>query len=183
MDIIGRFYPRLTMEPYVKPDAPWNMRWDKLLELAQRTNDNRPVLATEYAHAMGNAVGNLQEYWDEIYSNPRMLGGFIWEWVDQGLHKTAPDGTVFTALGGDFGDVPNHGGFCIKGLVFGDRTVQPKYWEVKKVYQPVLIEPVSLKPGKVVIKVTNRNSFLNLNEYEVQLVGHAATAKCCNRAF
>jgi hypothetical protein len=48
---------------------------------------------------MGNAVGNLQEYWDEIYSNPRMLGGFIWEWVDQGLHKTAPDGTVFTALG------------------------------------------------------------------------------------
>ena len=168
VDIIGRFYPRLTTEAYVKPDAPWNTRWDKLLELAQHTNDNRPVLATEYAHAMGNAVGNLQEYWDEIYSNPRLLGGFIWEWVDQGLHKTAPDGTVFTALGGDFGDVPNHGGFCIKGLVFGDRTVQPKYWEVKKVYQPVLIEPVSLKPGKVVVKVTNRNSFLNLNEYEVQ---------------
>jgi beta-galactosidase len=168
VDIIGRFYPRLTMEAYVKPDAPWNTRWDKLLEMAQRTNDNRPVLATEYAHAMGNAVGNLQEYWDEIYSNPRMLGGFIWEWVDQGLHRTAPDGTVFTALGGDFGDVPNHGGFCIKGLIFGDRTVQPKYWEVKKVYQPVLIEPVSLKPGKVVVKVTNRNFFSNLSEYEVR---------------
>ena len=168
VDIIGRFYPRLTTEPYVKPDAPWNTRWDKLLEMAQRTNDNRPVLATEYAHAMGNAVGNLQEYWDEIYSNPRMLGGFIWEWVDQGLHKTAPDGTVFTALGGDFGDVPNHGGFCIKGLVFGNRTVQPKYWEVKKVYQPVLIEPVTLKPGKVMMKVTNRNFFSNLNEYEVR---------------
>jgi beta-galactosidase len=168
VDIIGRFYPRLTTEAYAKPDAPWNTRWDKLLEIAQRTNDNRPVLATEYAHAMGNAVGNLQEYWDEIYSNPRMLGGFIWEWVDQGLHKTAPDGTVFTAVGGDFGDVPNHGGFCIKGLVFGNRTVQPKYWEVKKVYQPVQIEPVSLKPGKVMVKVTNRNSFLNLNEYEVR---------------
>jgi beta-galactosidase len=168
VDIIGRFYPRLTTEAHAKPDAPWNTRWDKLLEIAQRTNDNRPVLATEYAHAMGNAVGNLQEYWDEIYSNPRMLGGFIWEWVDQGLHQTALDGTVFTALGGDFGDVPNHGGFCIKGLVFGDRTVQPKYWEVKKVYQPVAIEPVSLKPGKVVVNVTNRNSFLNLNEYEVR---------------
>jgi beta-galactosidase len=193
VDIIGRFYPRLTTETYVKPDAPWNTRWDKLLEIAQRTNDNRPVLATEYAHAMGNAVGNLQEYWDEIYSNPRMLGGFIWEWVDQGLHKTAPDGTVFTALGGDFGDVPNHGGFCIKGLVFGDRTVQPKYWEVKKVYQPVQIEPVSsnvsaaaeVSPrnsfkkhrltaaatsfsGPVIIKVTNRNSFMNLDEYEVR---------------
>jgi beta-galactosidase len=168
VDIIGRFYPRLTTEAHVKPDAPWNTRWDKLLEMARCTNDNRPVLATEYAHAMGNAVGNLQEYWNEIYSNPRLLGGFIWEWVDQGLHKTAPDGTVFTALGGDFGDVPNHGGFCIKGLVFGDRTVQPKYWEVKKVYQPVLIEPISLKPGKVMVKVTNRNFFLNLNEYEVR---------------
>ncbi len=168
VDIIGRFYPRLTTEAYVKPDAPWNTRWDKLLEIAQRTNDNRPVLATEYAHAMGNAVGNLQEYWNEIYSNPRMLGGFIWEWVDQGLHKTAPDGTVYTALGGDFGGVPNHGGFCIKGLVFDDRTVQPKYWEVKKVYQPVRIEPVSLTPAKVTVKVTNRNSFLNLNAYAVR---------------
>ncbi len=168
VDIIGRFYPRLTTAAYVKPDTPWNTRWDKLLEIAQRTNDHRPVLATEYAHAMGNAVGNLEEYWDEIYSNPRMLGGFIWEWVDQGLHQTAPDGTVFTALGGDFGDVPNHGGFCIKGLVFGDRSDQPKYWEVGKVYQPVRVEPVSLKPGKVKLKVTNRNSFLNLDTYEVR---------------
>ena len=168
VDIIGRFYPRLTTEPYVKPDAPWLTRWDKLLEIAQRTNDNRPVLATEYAHAMGNAVGNLQEYWDEIYSNPRMLGGFIWEWVDQGLNKTAPDGTKYTAMGGDFGDVPNHGGFCIKGLVFGDRTVQPKYWEVKKVYQPVLIKPVSLKPGQIEIRVTDRNQFLNLDQFEVR---------------
>ena len=168
VDIIGRFYPRLTTAAYVKPDAPWNTRWDKLLEIAQRTNDHRPVLATEYAHAAGNAVGNLQEYWDEIYSNPRMLGGFIWEWVDQGLHQTAPDGTEFTAIGGDFGDVPNHGGFCIKGLVFGDRTVEPKYWEVKKVYQPVLIEPVSLKPGKVKVRVTNRNSFLNLEAYDIR---------------
>ncbi|HTY86538.1 MAG TPA: glycoside hydrolase family 2 TIM barrel-domain containing protein [Candidatus Acidoferrum sp.] len=168
VDIIGRFYPRLTTAAYVKPDAPWNTRWDKLLEIARRTNDHRPVLATEYAHAMGNAVGNLQEYWDEIYSNPRMLGGFIWEWVDQGLHKTMPDGGVATVFGGDFGDVPNHGGFCIKGLVFGDRTDQPKYWEVGKVYQPIQVEPVSLKPGKVKLKITNRNSFLNLSEYEAR---------------
>ena len=166
VDIVGRFYPRLTTAAYVKPDAPWNTRWDKLLEIAQRTNDNRPVLATEYAHAMGNAVGNLQEYWDEIYCNPRMLGGFIWEWVDQGLHKTLPDGRVVTALGSDFGDVPNHGSFCIKGLVFGDRTDQPKYWEVGKVYQPVQVDPISLKPGRVKVKVTNRNTFLNLAEYE-----------------
>jgi beta-galactosidase len=209
VDIIGRFYPRLTTETYAKPDDLWNLRWDKLLEIAQREDSSpsprpsgeragvrgtdlddkaassprpssplaearekpaalRPVLASEYAHAMGNAVGNLQEYWNEIYSNPRMLGGFIWEWCDQGLHQQAADGKTFTAFGGDFGDVPNHGGFAIKGLVSADRQIYPKYWEVKKVYQPVRIEPVNLQPGKVVLKVTNRNSFLNLNEYEAR---------------
>ncbi len=168
VDIIGRFYPRLTMEKYAKVDDAWNLRWNKLLEMAKRTNDNRPVLATEYAHAMGNAVGNLQEYWDEIYSHPRMLGGFIWEWCDQGLHQRTADGKIFTAFGGDFGDVPNHGGFAIKGLVSAEREVFPKYWEVKKVYQPVAIAAVNLKPAKVAVKFTNRNSFLNLTNFETR---------------
>jgi beta-galactosidase len=168
VDIIGRFYPRLTTETYAKPEDPWNLRWDKLLEIAQRTNDNRPVLATEYAHAMGNAVGNLQDYWNEIYSNPRMLGGFIWEWCDQGLHKKAADGKTFTAFGGDFGDVPNHGGFAIKGLVSAERDIFPKYHEVKKVYQPIGIEPVNLQPGIVALKITNRNLALNLGDYEAR---------------
>ncbi|MBW8863704.1 MAG: DUF4981 domain-containing protein, partial [Verrucomicrobia bacterium] len=168
VDIIGRFYPRLATETYVKSEDPWNLRWNKLLEIAQRTNDNRPVLATEYAHAMGNAVGNLQEYWNEIYSNPRMLGGFIWEWCDQGLHRKTADGKTFTAFGGDFGDMPNHGGFSIKGLVNAEREIFPKYWEVKKVYQPIMIEPVNLKPGTVAVKITNRNSFQNLNEYDAR---------------
>jgi len=168
VDVIGRFYPRLAMETYAKADDPWNLRWDKLLEIAQRTNDSRPVLATEYAHAMGNAVGNLQEYWNEIYSNPRMLGGFIWEWCDQGLHRTLPGGKVVTALGGDFGDMPNHGGFAIKGLVSAERYAYPKFWEVKKVYQPVKFKAVSLKPGNVKIQFLNRNSFLNLTNYVVR---------------
>ncbi len=168
VDIIGRFYPRLTTEIYAKPDDPWNLRWDRLLAIAEHTNDTRPVLATEYAHAMGNAIGNLQEYWNEIYSHPRMLGGFIWEWCDQGLHKTLPDGRVATVFGGDFGDQPNHGGFAIKGLVSAERKVFPKYWEVKKVYQPVLIEAVSLKPDKTVVKIMNRNSFLNLTNFEAR---------------
>jgi beta-galactosidase len=117
---------------------------------------------------MGNAVGNLSEYWREIDSNPRLLGGFIWEWCDQGLHRKLPDGTIVTAFGGDFGDVPNHGGFSIKGLVSADRTVYPKYWEVKKVYQPVQIEPVSLNPGRVKVKITNRNFFVNLSEFALR---------------
>lgn len=168
VDIIGRFYPRLTNEDYVKPNDPWNMRWDRFLEIAERTNDDRPVLATEYAHAMGNAVGNLRDYWDEIYSNPRMLGGFIWEWCDQTLHKRMPDGTIVTTFGGSFGDVPNHGGFSVKGLVSAERVPFPKYEEVKKVYAPVQIEALKSKPGNVAVKITNRNSFLNLNNYEIQ---------------
>jgi beta-galactosidase len=168
VDIIGRFYPRLTNEDYLKPNDPWNVRWNRLLGIAERTNDDRPVLATEYAHAMGNAVGNLQDYWDEIYSNPRMLGGFIWEWCDQTLHKALPDGTVVTTFGGSFGDFPNHSGFCVKGLVNAERVPFPKYEEVKKVYAPVQIEALNLKPGKVTVKITNRNSFLNLDNYEIR---------------
>lgn len=167
VDVISRFYPRV-MEPYAKPESPENTRWEHLLEIAQRTNDTRPVLTSEFAHVMGNSLGNFQEYWDEIYSHPRLLGGFIWEWSDQGLRKTAPDGTKSIAYGGDFGDAPNLGIFCIKGIVDSDRGIYPKYWEVKKVYQPVAIEPVNLKPGRVVVKVTNRNSFLNLNEFEAR---------------
>jgi beta-galactosidase len=177
VDIIGRFYPRLATETYAKPDDSWNLRWDKFLEIAQRTNDNRPVLATEYAHAMGNAVGNLQDYWNEIYSNPRLLGGFIWEWCDQGLHRKLADGKIVTAFGGDFGDVPNHGGFSIKGLVNAERETFPKYWEVKKVYQPIAIEPVNLKPGKTVVKITNRNSFFNLANYETRWVVTSSEGK------
>jgi beta-galactosidase len=171
VDVISRFYPRL-MEPYLEsnPDveSPENARWERLLEIASDPVDDRPVLTSEYAHAMGNALGNFKEYWDEIYWHPRMLGGFIWEWVDQGLTKTAPDGTKFTAYGGDFGDKPNHGNFSIKGLVFADRTPQPKYWEVKKVYQPALIEPRDLTPGKTAIRITNRHHHTNLNTLEAR---------------
>lgn len=171
VDIIGRFYPRLTTATYAKADDPWNLRWNKLLEMAQRADSApspRPVLATEYAHAMGNAVGNLQDYWNEIYSNPRMLGGFIWEWCDQSLHRTLPDGRIVDSLGGDFGDMPNHGGFCIKGLVSADRQIFPKYWEVKKVYQPIAVEPIAAERGKVTVKITNRNAFLNLTNYHAR---------------
>ncbi len=168
VDIIGRFYPRLTTEPYAKANDPWNLRWDKLEQIARRTNDQRPVLATEYAHAMGNAVGNLPEYWSEIYAHPRLLGGFIWEWCDQGLHQKTAGGQRFTAFGGDFGDVPNHGGFSIKGLVSAERQPFPKYWEVKKVYQPVTLTPVHLQPGRITLTVINRNAFINLAEYGVR---------------
>ncbi len=166
VDVVGRFYPRLSL-PYVKPDAYDNTRWDKLIDLANNALDNRPVVASEYAHAMGNSVGNLREYWDEIYSNPRLLGGFIWEWSEQGLTKKNADGVSFIAHGGDFGDKPNHGYFCLKGIVTAERGITPEYQEVKKIYQPVAIQPVDMHPGKISLRVTNRDYFTNLRDYDV----------------
>lgn len=174
VDIVSRFYPRVD-EPYLQPPLPdgtvveraENARWEQLVALAENPADERPVLMSEYAHAMGNAVGNLAIYWDEIYAHPRLLGGFIWDWVDQGLYHKAPDGTRFIANGGDFGDQPNQKAFCLNGIVFADRTLSPKYYEVKKVYQPVEISAVQLEPGAVVARVTNRFDHTNLSACEI----------------
>ena len=181
VDVISRFYPRVQDE-YLNPNIPEgedkeraeNARWERLLSIARNPVDDRPVLTSEYAHSMGNALGNFKEYWDEIYSHPRMLGGFIWDWVDQGLYVSEkmrlkhPElynkDRPMLAYGGDFGDVPNLRAFCFNGVVFADRGTTPKYYEVKKVYQPVLVE--AQNPETVL--VTNRNHFINLNEYDVR---------------
>jgi len=157
VDVISRMYPRVH-ELY---DSLRDKRWPKILQIAQDPRDDRPVLMCEYAHAMGNAVGNLREYWDEIYGHPRMIGGFIWDWVDQGLRKKTAVGQDYFAYGGDFGDQPNSKDFCLNGLVFSDRTLTPKVWEVKKVYQPVRIESVDNSIGR--LRLTNLYSFTNLN--------------------
>ena len=153
VDVISRFYPRV-MQEYLNPGIPEgsdaeraeNARWERLLEIANREGDRctwvgsdggpRPVLTSEYAHCMGNALGNFKEYWDEINSHPRMLGGFIWDWVDQGIaspssSKVKGDRVLY---GGDFGDRPNLNAFCLNGIVMSDRTLTPKYYEVQAVY-------------------------------------------------
>jgi len=167
VDVISRFYTRVKQE-YLNPgiaegedkERAENARWERLLEIAERTNDNRPVMTSEYSHSMGNALGNFKEYWDEIYSNPRMLGGFIWDWVDQGIYKTLPDGRIMVAYGGDFGDKPNLKAFCFNGLLMSDRETTPKYWEVKKVYSPVELR---VESGE--LRVTNRNHHTDLSQY------------------
>lgn len=167
VDVVSRFYTRVKQE-YLNPGIPEgedkeraeNARWERLLEIAERTNDNRPVMTSEYAHCMGNALGNFKEYWDEIYSNPRMLGGFIWDWVDQGIYKTLPDGRRMVAYGGDFGDRPNLKAFCFNGVVMSDRETTPKYWEVKKVYAPVQL---TMDNGQLTIR--NRNHHIDLGGY------------------
>lgn len=180
VDMISRFYPRVR-QPYLNPGIPEgsnkiraeNARWEYLLDHAENPADDRPVLTSEYVHSMGNALGNLQAYWDEIYSNPRMLGGFIWDWVDQGIWKTAPNGERYIAYGGDFGDVPNLHAFCLDGIVFADRSLNPKYREVKKVYQPIAIEGIDNPGGEARARLINRHHFLNLDEFEARWRVHA----------
>ena len=110
-------YERAGLEPHTDIYCPMYARIEQIEEYA-KTHSDRPLILCEYAHAMGNSVGNLQDYWDVIYKYPVLQGGFIWDWVDQGLRKTLPDGTEFWAYGGDYGDTPNDGNFCCNGLVF-----------------------------------------------------------------
>ncbi|MDQ8200165.1 glycoside hydrolase family 2 TIM barrel-domain containing protein [Pelagicoccus enzymogenes] len=171
VDVISRFYPR-TQDEYLNPGMPEdsmderaeNARWERLLDIARDEADDRPVLTSEYAHGMGNALGNLKEYWDEIYSHPRMLGGFIWDWVDQGLWKTDENGERYIAYGGDFGDQPNLKAFCLNGVIFADRSLNPKFWQLKKIYQPVEVRALDMDPDSLRIEIENRHHHIDLNE-------------------
>jgi beta-galactosidase len=122
---------------------------------------------------MGNSVGNLQDYWDVIEKYPALQGGFIWDWVDQGLLATDSAGVEYWKYGGDFGPdtVPSDGNFCNNGLVDPDRGVKPHLLEVKKVYQYIGFKPVNLKNGTVSIK--NKYAFLNLSNFnfEWEIIG------------
>ncbi len=127
--------------------------------------NDRPLIMCEYAHAMGNSTGNLQDYWDVIEKYPKLQGGLIWDWVDQGLLVTSENGEKYWAYGGDFGDegIVSDGNFCINGLVWPDRTPHPGLYEVKKVYQYIGFEMVD--PGKGVIRVKNKYAFTNLSGF------------------
>jgi len=129
---------------------------------------DRPMIQCEYAHAMGNSVGNLQDYWDLIESHPVLQGGFIWDWVDQGLRVESEEGEVYWAYGGDFGPdtVPSDGNFCLNGIVNPDRGIKPTLMEVKKVYQHIGFEPVDLQSGT--IEIRNKYTFQDLSLFRIE---------------
>jgi len=132
----------------------------RLVEEGEEAGDPRPFFMCEYAHAMGNGPGNLKEYWETIYQYPRLIGGCVWEWVDHGLRRTTETGEEWFAYGGDFGDKPNDGNFCIDGLNYPDRVPHTGLIEYKKVIEPVRVEALDLAAGKV--KIHNRYAFLSL---------------------
>ena len=124
-----------------------------------------PFHISEYAHSMGNAVGNLIDYWEAIESTNFFCGGAIWDWVDQSMYNYEKDGTRYLAYGGNFGDTPNDGQFVMNGIIFGDREPKPQYWEVKKVYQYVGVKMVDAEKG--LVEIFNKNYYTPLNDYEI----------------
>jgi beta-galactosidase/beta-glucuronidase len=131
------------------------------IENAKRDYREMPFVLCEYAHAMGNGPGGLTEYWDTIYAYPRLMGGFIWEWVDHGIRARTDDGREYFAYGGDFGDYPNDGNFVCDGLVFPDRVPSPGLTEYKKVIEPVKVDAIDLAAGR--FRITNRHDFRSLD--------------------
>lgn len=134
---------------------------DYMKSYAKATNKNRPFIMCEFSHAMGNSNGNFQEYFDIIDNSPHMQGGFIWDWVDQGL-LAEHDGEQYWAYGGDLGGehLQNDENFCANGLVSADRKVHPAIYEVKKVYAPIKF---NYEDGKISIK--NGYFYTNLNQF------------------
>lgn len=129
-----------------------------------KTNPDRPLILCEFAHAMGNSVGNLIDYWDTFEKYESLQGGFIWDWVDQTILKTNSTGSEYWAYGGDFGTefAENDSNFCANGLVAADRSLNPHIFEVKKVYQPIRFKADNLKRGRV--RVTNDYDFVDLSD-------------------
>ena len=147
--------------------CPMYARFYKIHKYLEQS-PHRPLILCEYAHAMGNSVGNLQDYWDLVYHYRQFQGAYIWDWVDQTFLKVNEDKDTLWAYGGDMGvyKVPNDSNFCANGLVAADRSLNPHIWEVKKVYQPIAFEAVSLSDN--LILVHNRFDFTNLSDYMIR---------------
>jgi len=124
----------------------------------------KPFLMNEYCHAMGNSLGNFQDYWDVIYKYPMLAGGFIWDWVNQSFYKDLVAGKKGHLYGGDFGDKPNNGNFLINGVIASDRTKNPHFEEMRKVYQPIVMK--FLNTDSLQIQITNYQLAENCNAYD-----------------
>ncbi len=148
VDVISRMYPTMT----------------QFEGLANNPDMHRPIMMCEYAHSMGNSLGNYKEYWDMIYEYDNLIGGYIWDMIDQGIERTAKNGKRYFAYGGDFGDTPNDKNFNLNGIFNSDRSLRPQTFECKYVNQPVAFKAVDLENG--VIELENRYNFTNLAEFK-----------------
>lgn len=146
VDIVSRMYTSL----------------DDLKAFAEDT-DKRPFFLCEYAHAMGNGPGGVRDYWDLFEQYPRMIGGCVWEWADHAVERTDEEGRTTYAYGGDFGEIPHDGNFCVDGMVFPDRSPSTGALNIKNVYQFIKTRPIDLAQGMV--EIYNKHDFLDTSCY------------------
>lgn len=158
-------YEPAGTDDYTDIYAPMYPPIDRLVRYAE-TNPNRPAIMIEYAHAMGNSVGNLQDYWDAIEKYGVLQGGFIWDWVEQSLEYTNEQGVKYWAYGKDFHpDLPTDGNFLNNGLMNPDRLPHPHAFEVKKVYQPLTFGMIDRDEG--LFSVKNKFDFINTRKFDL----------------
>lgn len=160
-------FERANSAEYSDIFCPMYYPTDRAVKYAQRKDITRPLIQCEYQHAMGNSNGNFQDYWEDIMAYPALQGGFIWDWVDQGLTAYDEQGRKYWAYGGDLGGHKwvHQENFCINGVVNPDRTPHPAIHEVKKAYQPIGFYP-GTSTGDV--RIANRNLFTPLSEYSFE---------------
>jgi beta-galactosidase len=162
-------YEGAGLKPYVDVYSTMYSRIESLEAYALK-KQARPMIMCEYAHAMGNSSGNLQDYWDAIEKYDQLQGAFVWDWVDQSYLKTSDSGAKFYAYGGDWGPpgTPSDDDFCCNGLIASDRTPHPGLWELKKVYQNVKIGQTKAEGGRRAILLRNAYAFIDLSGFEVE---------------
>ncbi|MFP3091163.1 DUF4981 domain-containing protein [Treponema sp. TIM-1] len=148
-DIIGPMYPQIKL----------------ITDFVKYREDDRPLIMIEYSHAMGNSNGSLADYWEAIESYHGLQGGFIWDWIDQGIAAVTPEGAKYWKYGGDFGDEPSDYDFCLNGLLFPDQTPKPAMAECKQVFAPLRFKAVPGKPYTFIVE--NRFDFSTLEGIEL----------------
>jgi len=141
--------------------APMYPEVELITDYVKYREDFRPLIMIEYSHAMGNSNGSLSDYWKAIESHHGLQGGFIWDWIDQGLEAFTPEGVKYWKYGGDFGDTPSDYDFCLNGLLFPDQTPKPAMAECKHLFAPVKLNPVPGKPFCFILE--NHYNFSNLD--------------------
>ncbi len=146
---------------------------EEMIKWVSEVDDPRPYIPCEYSHAMGNSNGSLKEYWEAFENVKGLQGGFIWDWVDQGLKETDENGVEYWAYGGDYGEKYHDFDFCINGMIWPDRTPHPAMYEFKKLTQPVSV--IMTNVLDCLLEITNKNYFINLSslkaDWELQVNG------------
>ena len=160
-------FEQANLKPHTDIYCPMYFPIERMINYALQPNKYRPLIQCEYAHAMGNSLGNFEDYWQAFRKYPSLQGGFIWDWIDQGYRKTTAQGEVYFGYGGDFepDSIRTDKNFCINGLVDPDRKPHPQLLEVKKVYDNISITAIDVQNGS--FKIDNEYFFTNLDEFVV----------------